>query len=134
MGRVLFTITSLSCDHVDQSNTFFENHFGTVGTTVICRHASDQQSESCTRPILHSALGTKMGQAPTESYTELPRLQAMTPKGCRVANVKMPSYDAIFSWSEKTALFGVSPLVSQLSLSSFASNLDMFYRWDLPLL
>ena len=37
---------------------------------MICRHASDQQSESCTRPILHSALATKMGQAPTESYTE----------------------------------------------------------------
>ena len=37
----------------------------------------------------------------------------MTPKGCRVTNVKMPTYDAIFSWSEKTALFGVSPLVSQ---------------------
>ena len=40
------------------------------GTTVIRRHASNQQSKTCTRPILHSALATKMGQAPTESYTE----------------------------------------------------------------
>ena len=34
------------------------------------RHASYQQSKTCTRPILHSALATKMAQAPTESYTE----------------------------------------------------------------
>ena len=40
------------------------------GTTVMHRHASYQQSKTCTRPILHSALATKMGQAPTESYTE----------------------------------------------------------------
>ena len=40
------------------------------GTTVIHRHASNQQSKTCTRPILHSALAMKMGQAPTESYTE----------------------------------------------------------------
>ena len=40
------------------------------GTTVIHRHASYQQSKTCTRPILYSALATKMGQAPTESYTE----------------------------------------------------------------
>ena len=40
------------------------------GTTVICHHASHQQSKSCRRPILHSLLAMKMGQAPTESYTE----------------------------------------------------------------
>ena len=34
------------------------------------RLASYQQSKTRTRPILHSALATKMGQAPTESYTE----------------------------------------------------------------
>ena len=31
---------------------------------------SYQQSKTCTRPILPSALATKMGQVPTESYTE----------------------------------------------------------------
>ena len=47
------------------------------GMTVICRHASDQQSESYTRPILHSVLAMKMAQAPTESYTErMKRTQA----------------------------------------------------------
>ena len=105
------------------------------GTTVICRHASDQQSESCTRPISHSALPMKMGQVPTE---RMKHTQA-TSLGCRVTNVKMPSYDAIFSWSKKTALFGVSPLVSQLSLSSFALNLDMSLtsetvRWTMTML
>ena len=57
----------------------------------------------------------------------------MTPKDCQVTNVKMPSYDTIFWWSKKTALFGYSPLVSQLSLSSFASKLDMLYTssWKL---
>ena len=110
------------------------------GTTVICRHASDQQSESCTRPILHSALATKMGQAPTESYTErMKRTQATShdSKGLlsdKCENAQLHVYDAVFSCSEKTALFGVSSLVSQLSLSGFALNLDMFYRSDLPLL
>ena len=51
----------------------------------------------------------------------------MTPKGFRVTNVKEPSYDATFSSSEKTALFGAK-FVSQLSLSGFALNQDMFYR------
>ena len=49
-------------------------------------------------------------------------------KGLPSDKREIPSYDAIFSWSEKAALFGVSPLMSQLSLSGFASNLDMFYR------
>ena len=39
-------------------------------TTVIYCHASSQQLNLCTRPILHSALATKMVQEPTESYTE----------------------------------------------------------------
>ena len=43
----------------------------------------------------------------------------MTPKGYRVTGVKIPSGDAIISWSEKTALFGVAPLISQPSLSGF---------------
>ena len=44
--------------------------------------------------------------------------------------VKIPSSDAIISRSKKTALFGVAPLISQQSLSSYmyASNPDMFYR------
>ena len=72
-----------------------------------------------------------MGQAPTESYTERMKHTQATrhdSKGLPSDKREMPSYDAIFPWSEKTALFGVSPLVSQLSLSGFASNLDMFYR------
>ena len=36
----------------------------------------------------------------------------MTLKGYRVTGVKIPSSDAIISWSEKTALFGVAPLIS----------------------
>jgi len=35
----------------------------------------------------------------------------MTPKGYRVTSIKIPSSDAIISWSEKTALFGVTPLI-----------------------
>ena len=98
------------------------------GTTVIHSHASYQQWKTCTRPILHSALARKMGQVPTESYTEcMKRTQATRhdSKGLPSDKREMPSYDATFQWSEKTALFGVSPLVSQLSLSGFASNLDM---------
>jgi len=34
-------------------------------------------------------------------------------KGYRVTSVKITSSDAIISWSDKTALFGVAPLVSQ---------------------
>ena len=41
----------------------------------------------------------------------------MTPKGYRVTGVKIPKSDAIISWSKKTALFGVAPLISQPSLS-----------------
>ena len=73
-----------------------------------------------------------MGQAPTESYTERMKHTQATrhdSKGLpsdKIENAQL--YDAIFPWSEKTALFGVSPLVSPLSLSGFASNLDMFYR------
>jgi len=40
-----------------------------------------------------------------------------TPKGCRVTSVKIPSSDAIISWSEKMALFGVASLILQPSLS-----------------
>ena len=40
------------------------------GTTVIYRCASYQLSKSYTRPILRSVLAMKMGQVPTESYTE----------------------------------------------------------------
>ena len=81
-----------------------------------------------TRPILHSVLATKIGQAPTESYTErMTHTQATRhdSNGLTSDKCKMPSYDAIFPWSNKTALLGVSPLVSQLSL---APNLDIFYR------
>ena len=101
------------------------------GMTVIYRHASYQQSKSCTRPILHSSLATKMGQTATVRMkrTQATRLDSKRRAArCRVTSMKKPSYDAIFSWSEKTALFGVSPLVSQLSLSGFAWNLDRFYR------
>ena len=44
------------------------NYQERLGTRL--RHASYQQSKTCTRPILQSALATKMGQATTESYTE----------------------------------------------------------------
>ena len=70
--------------------------------------------------ILHSVLATKIGQAPAESYTKhmnIPRIKVTTPKGYRVTGVKTSSSDAILSWSKKTALFGVSPLISQPSLS-----------------
>jgi len=41
----------------------------------------------------------------------------MIPKGYRVTGVKNPSSDALISWSKMTTLFGVSPLISQPSLS-----------------
>jgi len=37
-----------------------------------------------------------------------------------MTGVKIPSSDAIISWSEKTALFGVAPLISQPSLSGLS--------------
>jgi len=61
-----------------------------------------------------------MGQAPAESYTKrMKHTQAKNhdSKGYRVTGVKIPSSDVIISWSEKTALFGVAPLISQPSLS-----------------
>ena len=39
----------------------------------------------------------------------------MTPKGYRVTGVKIPSSVVITLWSEKTALFGVAPFISQPS-------------------
>ena len=57
--------------------------------------------------------GTK---APTESYTE------------RMKHTQATRHDTkgvLSDKSEKTPLFGVSPLVSQLSLSGFASNLEV---------
>jgi len=48
----------------------------------------------------------------------MPRLKATIPKGYRVTGMKIPSSDAIISWSEKMALFGVSLFTSQPSLSS----------------
>ena len=60
------------------------------------------KSRTYTRLILHSALATKVGQAPTERYTERMRLtqaiQAMIPKGYQVTNVKMTQN---FSCSER---------------------------------
>jgi len=41
----------------------------------------------------------------------------MIPKGYRVTGGKIPSSDVIILWSEKMALFGVAPLMSQPSLS-----------------
>ena len=44
-------------------------------------------AKCCTRPISHSLLATKVGQAPAESYTEcmnVSRLKAATLKGYRV--------------------------------------------------
>jgi len=41
----------------------------------------------------------------------------MTPIGYRVTGMKIPSSDVIISLSEKTALFGVAPHISQPSLS-----------------
>ena len=70
---------------------------------------------------MHSVLAIKMGQAPAESYTKrMKHTQAKShdSEGYRVTDVKIPSSDAIISWSEKTALFGVAPLsISQPSLS-----------------
>jgi len=70
---------------------------------------------------LHSVLAIKMGQAPAESYTNRMKhtqAKATTPKGYKVADVKIPSSDTIILWSEKTVLFGVAPLISQPSLSN----------------
>jgi len=39
---------------------------------------SSQRPLSCTRPISHSVLATKMGQAPGESFTEHIKAKAMT--------------------------------------------------------
>ena len=66
-----------------------------------------------------------MGQAPAESYTKrMKHTQAKTHDSKRLLSNKRDSY-AIILWSEKTALFGVSPLISQPSLSSSASNPDV---------
>ena len=72
-----------------------------------------------------------MGQAPAESYIERmkhTKAKSHDSKSYRVTGVKVLSSDAIISWSEKTALFGVATLISQPSLSGYASNQDMFYR------
>jgi len=61
-----------------------------------------------------------MGQVPAESYTKCMKhtqAEATTPKGYKVTGVKISSSDTIISWSEKIALFGVAPLISQPSLS-----------------
>ena len=61
--------------------------------------------------ILHSVLATKLGQAPAESYTEHmkhPQAITMTPKSCWVTR------------REKTALFGVAPLI----ISAIAQQLS----------
>ena len=57
----------------------------------------------CTRLILHPVLTTKMGQVPAESCTEwkIPRLKAITLKGCWVTSMKIPSSNAIISWCKK---------------------------------
>ena len=69
---------------------------------------------------MRSALATKMGQAPTESYTKcMKHTQAKRHDSKRslIDKHENTSSDAIFSWSEKITLFGVAPLISQPSLS-----------------
>jgi len=44
-------------------------------------------------------------------------LKAMTQRSCGVTSMEIPSSDAITSWSKKTAVFGVAPLIPQPSLS-----------------
>jgi len=48
-----------------------------------------------------------------------------------MTSVKIPSNDAIILWSKK---IWSCIVVSQPSLSSYALNLDIFYRYDLLLL
>ena len=65
------------------------------------------------------------GQAPTESYTERMKCTQATShvsKGLPSDKRENPSNDAIFLWSEKTALLGVSSIIPQLSLSGIALN------------
>jgi len=87
-----------------------------VVTPLLIMQPSDVQyvwDRSC---IL--CLATKMGQVPAESYTGawiISRLKAMTPKGCWVTSMKIPSSDAIILWSKRMALFGVSLLYHSCS-------------------
>ena len=69
--------------------------YSTVGHHPLCvYHLSTQyQRMWCTRPILHSLLATKLGQAPAKSYTE------------HMKHPQAKSHDS------KTALFGVAPLI-----------------------
>ena len=80
---------------------------------------------------MHSALATKMGQAPTESYTErMKHTQATSHDSKGLPSDKHENAQLCCNLlvERKTALYGVSPLVSQLSLSGIASNLDTFHR------
>jgi len=65
-----------------------EFHYVICGTTIIMSSRLLSTAKRYTRPILHSILATKIGQAPSESYTpsiwSIPRLKATTPKGYRV--------------------------------------------------
>ena len=71
------------------------------------------------RPILHSVLATKMGQAPAESYIKyMKHTQAKSHNSKRLQSNER----------EKAALFGVTRLISQPSFSAYASNPDIFYR------
>ena len=76
-------------------------------TFTFCREI---RCPSCMRLILHSVLAMKMGQGKqraTPSAWNVPRLKVMTPKGCWVTNMKIPTSDAFISWSEreKTCLY-----------------------------
>ena len=94
-----------------------------LGSLLTCSTAQPsyvvyQQSKTCTRLILHSALATKMGQVPTDSYTKHMKHAHATShdsKGCRVTNVKTPSYDAIFLWSKRRTIWSFTPCITALS-------------------
>ena len=58
------------------------------------------------RDLAFCASCTKMGKAPTESYTEhMKHTQATRHDSKGLPNVKMPSYDAIFPWSGRTYMY-----------------------------
>ena len=69
----------------------------------------------------------KMGQAPTESYTErMKHTQSTRHDSKGLPSDKRENAQQSSHGAKKTALFGVSPLISQLSLkfSSFSVAVD----------
>ena len=101
-------------------------------TTVKCHHTSIQRQSDIWDPshiLCWLWRWEKRQQRATPSILNISRLKAMTPEGCWLTSMKIPSSDAIISWSEKTALFGLLIIVKGIEHKSAHPCESLSYCW-----